>query len=179
MERLVITTKTWKLGNIRSCCKSLEPREGDDGKKSSWSCINHVISEPEKIVPNAESVVWCQCVHALNSLIHKLKGQLIVSEVTGVSLLRKAIAIYVIDDEGDHVVLSCCPAHRSIRSDTQDIRLKIVEAVSNAGDAIKWRYTTEELVPLLSRLVSQNAIQRQYDPQVQTVLKDTPPVSEN
>lgn len=156
-------TQWWIRANQQAeekAARDLEPFEGEEAK-SSWA---HVLDDHYiEACFGAEGPRATRALQALAILIFvekKRPGER--SAVSGVSLLRSAINDSVADDQWPHPVEKFDVTHRSIKSATDEMRRGIVRVVFENKAVEPWKYSREELLPLLRLLLDRRLVTDEF-----------------
>ena len=148
--------------------RDLEPLDGEDAK-SSWSHVldDHCFEECFLGEPKATRAL--QALALLIFVEHNRPGER--NKVSGVSLLRSALdASAVSEDRWTHPVTDFDSTHRSIKVNTPEDRRRIVRMILAKNGVQPWRYSREQLLPLLQRLLDKGLVRDAYLPTAHSLI---------
>lgn len=151
----------WTNGSDEDkAARDLEPFDGEDAK-SSWAHVldDHCFEECFQGEPRATRAL--QALALLIFVEHKKPGER--SKIAGVSLLRAALEDSAVSgDRCEHPVASFDSTHRSIMASSEEARREVVRMVFANNGAQPWRYSREQLLPLLQRLLDKGLVTAAY-----------------
>lgn len=140
--------------------RDLEPLDGEDSK-SSWAHVleDSCFEECFRGEPRATRAL--QALAILIFVEHRNPG--VRSQVLGVSLLRSALDdSVVLEDRWTHPVTDFDSTHRSIKANTAEDRHRIVRMILARSGVQAWKYSREQLLPLLDRLLEKGLVRDGY-----------------
>lgn len=170
-EKLGIRTDTpsrWQSQDLR-ITKDLRPRQGEPAK-SAWA-HGWPDSAPFEVVLSGRTATGLLQAVALLLFAHRNKSSIRL-ELHLVSVHRSALPKgTVIDDAGMHPVPRFDCSHRSIRTEDEEQRRRLVQRIS--GPEVVHSYTREQLIPLLEHLVANRRLRAQFEPVARRIIDES------
>lgn len=146
-------TSDWKNNKVDQCLKTIS---------NDQSCWAH-LGSPTDDVAGAAPDYPGTALHALSMFVQQEHvGTQQRTKIEGIAFARRVVANYVKENSATHLIRGLETSHRDLCFASNDQRCSVVRALVGAAERSSWKFTAQELVPLLRRALDAGLVEDEY-----------------